>query len=156
MYCLLLVTGRRLGVVVLINCSNGVAAQLGVARVATGIVRLLLGLQPLRVRPSFRVFYLLVDALVVVLSSLQVWFGLSLLRGLAPLAPLTLLALFVDLVPLLTLWLLPRLEFVDSSWSLLRWYVPDLTIWLWLMALVSVLNIVVWGHKYDGLFVIFV
>src|SRR5437588_344382 len=72
---MVLMPGLRLGVVVLINANNG-AIPLALGKeifLASGIVRLLLGIPAPRRRLSFRGFYALLDATLAVLSLYQVW-----------------------------------------------------------------------------------
>jgi hypothetical protein len=130
---MVLVPSRGLGVVVLMNASNGVVplALGNEIRLASGVARLLLGLPQPRRRLSFRGFYALLNTTLAALSGYQVWSLARLLRpgsarrgrsvlGLAALVEVGLAAAAVRLIP----------RRADSPWSLLRVYVPDLTAWL--------------------------
>jgi CubicO group peptidase (beta-lactamase class C family) len=144
---LVMVPAHRLGVVVLLNCNNGAVAQLGVARIATALAGLFLDVQPTRPKLSFQTFYVLTDLLVLALTSLQVWLlfhlAVSVRTPLSLADGVVLVASIV--VPVLALWRLPRLKAVDSPWTLLRWYVPDLSVWVWTMCVLSLLIVMLSG-----------
>lgn len=128
---MVLVPGLRLGVVVLMNVSNGLPVQVGLpGHVASSVTRYLLGMAQPRRRLSFWGFYALLDAALVALSAYQVWSlaeavrsGSARLRSVLGLAALCEVGLAV-----VTLRRVPRLA--DSPWSLLRLYVPDVVSWL--------------------------
>ena len=131
---MVLVPGRKLGIVVLANCSNGLVAQLGLDQVALDIVQLLLGHTPQKRKITFRRYTLLVRLTVVIASALHLWSLLRLIRR--PDRHGGILALIGEVVaPLLVIWRIPKSA--DSPWSLLRWYVPDLVSWLSAMGAIS-------------------
>jgi hypothetical protein len=127
-----LVPGHNLGVVVLMNGNNGmVPLALGnEIRVASSVVRLLLGMPTPRRRLSFRGFYTLLDTTLAALSSYQVWSLVRLLRRTNQRGSSMpgILALVETVLGVVAVWRIPRLS--DSPWSLLRVYVPDLSSWL--------------------------
>lgn len=138
---MVVVPSQHLGVVVLMDCSNGAVAQLGGMRLASNVTRLLLGHQLTQPKVSFSLFYTLVNTCVALLSVLQLWSLVNAARG-EKQPPWRIGPFLVGdlLLPLLVLWRLPRLKQVDSPWSLLRWYVPDLTSWIWGMSVLSLLK----------------
>lgn len=137
---------RKLGVVVLVNCNNGIVAQLGLDQIALNVVRLLLD-QPLpRKRLTFRGFYALVDLLVVAISLVQVGSLVQLLRSLLERPRPTrvgigsLLAMLGDVIgPVVLLWRLPK--WADMPWRGLVLYVPDMSRWSVGMAMISLVKI---------------
>jgi CubicO group peptidase (beta-lactamase class C family) len=133
---MVLVPDRKLGVVVLQNCNNGLVAQLGLDQVAPGVVRLLLGHAPQKRKITFRNFSVLLRLGIAVVSILHLWSLVRLTRRPARSGPGNTLALIGEVVaPLLVIWRIPKSA--DSPWSLLRWYVPDLTAWLSAMGAIS-------------------
>ncbi|MGH2496501.1 MAG: serine hydrolase domain-containing protein [Ktedonobacteraceae bacterium] len=133
---MVLVPGRKLGVVVLQNCNNGVVAQLGLDQIALDVVRLLLGHAPSKRAITFQSFSLLVRLVVILVSALHLWSLVRLIQRPARSGPGSTLALISEVAaPLLTIWGVPRS--VDGPWSLLRWYVPDLSAWLSVMGSLS-------------------
>ncbi len=138
---MVLLPGRKLGVVVLANCNNGMIAQLGLDQIAMNVVRLLIS-QPLpRKRLTFRSFYALVDLLMVAISLMQVGSLVQLLRSPSrrPVRIGSLLALLGDVIgPLMLLWRLPKWS--DMSWRGMLLYVPDISRWLVGMVLVSLVK----------------
>ncbi len=141
---MILLSERKLGVVVLANCNNGMVARLGLDQIAMNVVRLLLG-QPLpQKRLTFRGFYVLVDLLVVVISLLQVGSLVQLLRSPSrrPVRIGSILALLGDVIgPMVLLWRLPK--WADMSWRGLLLYVPDVSRWIVGMMMVSFVKSVV-------------
>jgi len=137
---MVVIPGQQLGVVVLMNCNNVAVARMCNIRIATGLARLLLELEPPRSKLSLRMFYTLVDSLVLVLTGIQLLSFIKLVRRTHSNVPLwrKRLATMVDLLlPLVYLWRLPRIKQVDSPWSLLYWYAPDITNWILGMSIVS-------------------
>jgi len=133
---MVLIPEQRLGVVALVNCNNGLVAQGGLDQVVPGVVQLLLGQRPPAARISFKQFYGLLDLAALVLFGLQLWSALRLLRPSRFPSSADVLRLLGDIgAPLIALWRLPKLA--DSPWSLLRYYVPDATLWLAAMGLLS-------------------
>jgi CubicO group peptidase (beta-lactamase class C family) len=140
---MVLVPDLRLGVVVLMNASNGLPVQFGLpGRVASSVVRHLLGMPQPRRRLSFRGFYALINTMLAVLSAYQLWSLVTLLRpssaqrrrrvlGIAALCEVMLAAAGLRAVPRLA----------DSPWSLLKTYVPDITCWLGVFTLGSLLKV---------------
>jgi CubicO group peptidase (beta-lactamase class C family) len=127
---MLIVPSKQLGVVALLNAGNGALAQLGIARVATGVAALLLG-QPVP-KAAFppRAFSALsaLSALLLAIAQLWAWkrffAGLRKPRGLS--WPCEALALVPDLLaPLVILWRLPKR--FDMTWPGADLYVPDLS-----------------------------
>lgn len=140
---MVLLPERKLGVVVLANCNNGLIAQLGLDQVALNVVRLLLD-QPLpRKRLTFRGFYVLVDLLVVAISLVQLGSLVQLLRSLFPhrqrpahVGISSLLTMLGDVIgPVMLLWRVPK--WADMSWRGLLLYVPDVSRWIVGMVLIS-------------------
>ncbi len=129
---MVLVPEHNLGVVVLTNAGNGLLQRLvpDVSRMASSVARFVLGLPQPRRRLSFRGFYALLNAALAVLSLYQGWSVVRLRRysnrrGNSVLG----VAAFVETVlGFVALRAIPWL--VDSPWSLLRIYVPDVTAWL--------------------------
>jgi CubicO group peptidase (beta-lactamase class C family) len=128
---MVLAPGRRLGVVVLMNVSNGLPVQVGLpGRVASSVTRYLLGIPQPRRRLSFTGFYTLLDVALALLSVYQIWSLAAMLRsgsarlrsalGLAALCEVGLAVAAARRIP----------RWADSPWGLLRVYVPDLTSWL--------------------------
>lgn len=135
---MILVPERRLGVAVLTSCNNGLVAALGLDSLAPSVVRLLLGRALPKKRLSFRSFYALLDLSVVVVTGLQVWAWIRVLRGSQRPHPSS---VFINLVgPVLAFWRLPRLSRVDMPWHGLRLYVPDVSLWLLTMGVASFLR----------------
>lgn len=128
---MVLMPGLRLGVVVLMNANNG-AVPLALGKeisLASGIVRLLLGIPAPRHRLSFLGFYALVNATLAVLSLYQGWSLVRLLRSCRRGRSALGLASLVEVVlGVMAAVRIPRQA--DSPWSLLRVYVPDITAWL--------------------------
>ena len=152
---MVIVPGQHLGIIALMNCNNGAVAQLGGSRVASGLAKLLLNKPQTPMKLSFRTFYILVDVLIVAMSGLQVWSLSKVLRLQSSRSRISHwregLALIGDLlVPFLILWRLPRLKLVDSPWSLLRWYVPDLTAWIRVMSVLSLVKAFLRGVRWMG------
>jgi len=138
---MVMLPGRKLGVVVLANCNNGLVAQLGLDQIAMNVIRLLLG-QPLpRKRLTFRGFYTLVDVLIIALSLVQVSSLVQLLRSSSrrPVPIGSFLAMFGDVIgPVVLLWRLPK--WADMPWRGLLLYVPDVSRWIMGMVLVSLVK----------------
>jgi CubicO group peptidase (beta-lactamase class C family) len=134
---MVLVPEHRLGIVVLLNVNNGAVARLGVTKIATAAVSLLLGQPEPKPPLSFRTFYLLVDLAVLAGSCWQLWSLVRLFRSRwSSLHTCDLLSLVKDAaLPLTILWGIPR--WFHAPWSLLRLYVPDLSVWLRAMNLLS-------------------
>ena len=133
---MVLVPSRKLGVIVLQNCNNGLVAQLGLDQVALNVVRLLLGHAPQKSKITFQGFAMLVRLVVVIASALHLWSLVRLTRRPARPGAGGILALIGEvLAPLLAAWRIPKQA--DSPWSLLRWYVPDLSAWLSAMGAIS-------------------
>jgi len=133
---MVLVPGRRLGVIVLQNCNNGLVAQLSLDQVALNVVRLLLGHAPQKSKITFQGFAMLVRLVVVIASAVHLWSLVRLTRRPARSGPGGILALIGEVaMPLLVAWRIPKSA--DSPWSLLRWYVPDLSAWLSAMGAIS-------------------
>jgi CubicO group peptidase (beta-lactamase class C family) len=141
-----LVPGLRLGVVLLMNASNGLVplAVKDAGRMGSDVARFLLGMSQPRRRLSFRGFYALLDAALAGLSVYQVWSLARLLRsgpgstrrvrwalGLAALVEVALAAVGLRAIPRL----------VDAPWGLLRLYVPDVTAWLALFSCGSLVKL---------------
>jgi len=133
---MVLLPERQIGIVLLANANNGLVAQLGLDRIAPGVVRLLLREQPPKNRLTFKLFYAALDVVLFVPPVLQV-------RSLRRLAQrsyrevrlkrrqwITQMALcLTELV--LPMSLYKRIpKWADAPWPLLRLYVPDLTSWL--------------------------
>jgi len=139
---MVLLPGRKLGVVVLVNSNNGLIAQLGLDQIALNVVRLLLG-QPLPKKTlTFRRFYVLVDLLVVAISLIQVGSLVQLLRSPSrrPVPIGSFLAMFGDVIgPVVLLWRLPK--WADMPWRGLVLYVPDMSRWSVGMAMISLVKI---------------
>jgi len=133
----------RLGIIVLTNANNGLVAQLGLDQIAAGVVKLLLGQQLQRSKLTLRRFYLLLDGAMALLTSLQIWAFVRLLRrwhqpiqGRAlPFVNQAVLSLIALVLPLSLLKRIPK--WADAPWSLLSLYVPDLSSWLAGISLLS-------------------
>jgi CubicO group peptidase (beta-lactamase class C family) len=127
---MLIVPSKQLGVVALLNAGNGALAQLGIARVATGVAALLMG-QPVP-KAAFppRTFSALsaLSALLLTIAQLWAWkrFFAGLQRPRRLSWPREALALVPDLLtPLAVLWRLPKR--FDMTWPGADLYVPDLS-----------------------------
>ncbi|MBV9708658.1 MAG: beta-lactamase family protein [Chloroflexi bacterium] len=133
---MMIVLGRKLGVVVLANCNNGVVAHLGLDQIAFNVMRLLLGLPVPTQRLTFSRFYAGLNVVLLLLTLLQVgvWPFLALSAG--PTIALALMLTLDLLWPFLVLFWLPRI--VAMPWRGLRLYVPDLTYWLGGISVVTV------------------
>jgi len=128
---MVLLAGRKLGVVVLANCNNGMIAQLGLDQIAMNVIRLLLDQPLLKKKLTFRGFYALMDILVVVLSLLQVGSLVQLLRSPSrrSIRIGSFLALLGEVIgSVVLLWRLPK--WADMSWRGLLLYVPDVSRWI--------------------------
>jgi len=144
---------RKLGIVVLANCNNGMIAQLGLDQIAMNVVWLLLG-QPLpRKQLTFCGFYALVNLLVVAISLLQIGSLVQLLRSLfvrrrpTRVGISSFLAMIGDVLgSVVLLWQLPRLA--DMPWNGLFKYVPDMSRWIAGMSVVSLVKICVRVYRW--------
>lgn len=138
---MVLVPGRKLGVIVLQNANNGLVAQLGLDQVALDVVRLLLE-RPLQKRMlNFQGYSLLLRLVVVFVSALHLWSLVRLLQRPTRLGPTGILGLMSEVAAaFVILWRVPKLA--DSPWSLLRQYVPDVTTWLSVMGAISSIKVV--------------
>ncbi len=129
---MVLVPSRGLGAIALTNTGNGLVPAVvpEISRIASDMVRFLLGIPAPRRRVSFLCFYALLDVALVMFSLYQCWSLTRLLRrsnqrrglllGLASLIEASLGAVVTVCIPRLA----------DAPWSLLRLYVPDVTAWL--------------------------
>jgi CubicO group peptidase (beta-lactamase class C family) len=148
---MVLLPEQHAGVIVLMNCNNGLVplALPHAPRLASAVARLLLGQPQPTQHMSVRGFYALLDTALVVLSVLQGWSLLRVFRARAARhsdaqehqwPARRLLASLLDLAVPLAVWrLLPRRA--DSPWSLLRVYVPDASAWLAAICSVSLLKV---------------
>jgi len=143
---MVLLPQQDIGIVVLMNCSNGVAAQTGNTRIASGLAKLLLDMQSESTKLSFKQFYGVLNLAVLALSSLQLWSTIRLLRP-GRSSRWNTVAMIGDVtVPIITLWCIPT--FADSPWSLLRSYVPDVSAWLTGMTILSLTKGLLRGMRY--------
>jgi CubicO group peptidase (beta-lactamase class C family) len=141
---MVLIPQLKLGIIVLMNCNNGLVPLVlpEAIRVASEVVRFLLRIPqvPAGRRWSVRSFYALLDVALAALSGYQLWslvqvarFG-SLGLGLAALGEVALAV---------AAWrLIPR-RVADAPWSLLWLYVPDLVIWLAIFSSCSLLKVAI-------------
>ncbi|MBV9689467.1 MAG: beta-lactamase family protein [Ktedonobacteraceae bacterium] len=139
---MMILLGRKLGVVVLANCNNGVVAHLGLDQMADNVMRLLLGLPVPTPRLTFSRFYAGLNVVLLLLTLLQVgvWTFLALSAG--PTMALALILTLDLLWPFLVLFWFPCI--VDMPWRGLRLYVPDLAYWLGGISVVTVvLNVMI-------------
>ena len=139
---MILLPESQWGVIVLTNANNALVGQvetvgtLGTWRLAAGIAGLLVGHQPPPVgKHNARKLYVTLNTVLAVLSSLQLWSLVRLLRyrrqpfpqqrlkQIQRVAPLV----YEFLVPLRVLVGLPK--WTDASWNILRLYAPDLASW---------------------------
>lgn len=82
----------------------------------------------------------------MIVSTLHLWLLVRLTRRPARLGAGNILALISEIAaPLLAVWRIPKSA--DSPWSLLRWYVPDLTTWLSAMSVVSFIKTLLWLYR---------
>lgn len=128
---MVLLPGRNLGVVVFANANNGMIAQLGLDQIALPVMRILMGLPLTHKKLTFRSFYSLIDALVIVASLLQFASMVQLLRSFSrrPARVGGILATMIEVIgSLVVLTRLPK--WVDMPWRGLRLYVPDVSRWL--------------------------
>ncbi len=144
---MVMLPGRKLGVVVLANCNNGMVAQLGLDQIALNMIRLLLG-QPLpRKTLTFRGFYTLVDLLVVAISLVQIGSLVQFLRSSSMRRPArvgisSVLAMIGAVIsPVVLLWQLPK--WADMPWRGLLLYVPDVSRWVVIMSAISIVKSVI-------------
>jgi len=138
---MVMLPGRKLGVVVLVNANNGMVAQLGLDQIAMNVIQLLLGQPLLRKKLTFRGFYALVNILIVAISLLQVGSLVQLLRSPSrrPVRIGSLLSMLGDVIgPLVLLWRLPK--WADMPWRGLLLYVPDVSRWLIGMSAISLVK----------------
>lgn len=144
---MVIVPESRIGVVVLMNINNGAVAQLGVAKIATSTVSLLLDFPAPKPKIPFRSFYMLVDLFALMWSIWQLVSFLRILRSRRiPLNFSSFASIVRDMVvPLVFFWKIPRL--FDAPWALLRLYVPDISTWLLLMGLISLGKVIVRSLK---------
>lgn len=123
---IIIVPERKLGVVVLANCNNGLVAQLGLDRIAPDVVRLLLD-KPLPLhRVTLRRFYILVDLVIIVLSVLSFRSLLQAVRRAGQLPGLVAVSQLV--APFILFRHLPK--WTGTPWRMLRMYVPDVALWI--------------------------
>ena len=134
---------RQLGVVVLMNVNGNLAITTNAQGViAQGVQQLLLGQQP-PVRSTFWYRYLVVDAALVLCSSLVLWSLVRLLRRRNRPIRRRLLSLLAGVgLPLLWEIVLPIWLLIDfpslsgATWSLTLLYFPDLGYWLVVLCVV--------------------
>jgi CubicO group peptidase (beta-lactamase class C family) len=134
---MLLLPAHRLGLVVLANCNNGLAAQLSLDQIAPDLARFLLGQPPTKKRLTIRAFGLLEVGASLVLVGLAIWLWVAML-GSAPFTAGGVAALILAVtLAALALWRLPKLA--DMPWRGLRLYVPDMGNLIWWISLLSLM-----------------
>ena len=125
---MILLPGCKLGVVVLANANNGMIAQLGLDQIALPIIRILMGLPLSHKELTFRGFYGLIDALMIVASLLQFVSLAQLLRSFSrrPARAGGILATIIEVIGSLVVFSrLPK--WADMPWRGLFLYVPDMS-----------------------------
>jgi CubicO group peptidase (beta-lactamase class C family) len=136
----------RWGIVVLTNASNLYAPKMA-SRIAANVLSLLLGRQPTEAGPSFWRFYLIVDAVVLLLTAVLAWSVVKLPRWrkrLTERRPRGLLRwLWRVVLPIAGDFVLPfiLLVFIPSGagfpfWSAMTLWQPDLAYWALAIAVV--------------------
>ena len=145
---MVIVPRDQLGIVVLTNVNNGLIQleQLGkMGRIIAGVTNLLMGHQPSDAVLSVQMVYFIFDVVVLLLSTLQIWSLVLVLRHWRqPLQQRSLKRLWLVFLPLLWELLLPLglllglllgLNLFDLTWSVVVLYAPDLSYWLMAMFL---------------------
>jgi CubicO group peptidase (beta-lactamase class C family) len=144
---MILLPESQWGVIVLTNANNALVGQvaavgkLGTWRIAAGVASLLIGRQPPTTKLNYRTYYLMLNSAIALISGLQIW---SLVRLLRPRHqsrrrwPLTIIQRAIPLIwevaaPLKLFRSLPKWS--DAPWSILRLYAPDFSYWLALVML---------------------
>lgn len=136
----------RWGIIILVNANNALVGQveaignLGTWRITAGVADLLLGRQPPTGRLNAGKFYAAFNAVIAMLSVLQVWSLVRLLRHwrqpfprrrLDQIRRVALPLVYEFVVPLGVLTGFPK--WTGASWSVLRLYAPDLAYWSLIM-----------------------
>lgn len=142
---MILLPERQWGIILLVNVNNALVGhveavgKLGTWRIAADVAGLLVGQQPSTSKRNAKHLYVALPIIMALLSALQVWSLVRLLRQWRrpfPRQRLDQIRRFAPfiyelVVPLRVLIGLPR--WADASWNLLRLYVPDLAHWLLVM-----------------------
>jgi len=127
---MLLLPEQRTGIVVLANCNNGLIADLSLDRIVPGIVSILQGRQAETRKLTLRRLYLILNITLGFLTVLQAAWTWRVVRAKKHASTGSLLGMLADIVvPIAAIKVLPRV--FDAPWSLLRFYVPDITVWLY-------------------------
>lgn len=144
---MILLSESQWGVIVLTNANSALVGQvaavgkLGTWCITAGVASLLIGRQPPTTRLNYRVYYLMLNSAIALISGLQIW---SLVRLLRPghqsrrRWPLTIIQRAIPLMwevaaPLKLMRSLPKWS--DAPWSTLKLYAPDFSYWLALVML---------------------
>lgn len=143
---MIMVPGQDWGIVILVNAYGFIALSTAINQITQGVTGLLVGHQPPSEGISFSLLYTAIDLALLLLSVLQMWVLVKVLwwgkrlkqvkRDPDVLLAQVLLSVVGQIgVPLVLLLGLPRL--LDTPWSVMLLYQPDLTSWLMAIMLLS-------------------
>ena len=142
---MILLPESQWGIIVLTNANNALigqveaAGRLGTWCIAAGIAGLLVGRQPSAGRLDARKFYAAFDVVIALLSTLQAWSLVELLRDWRQPFPRQHLKRIRRVIPLIYEFLVPLTgliglpKWTGASWNVLRLYAPDLAYWSLIM-----------------------
>ena len=143
---MVLVPGSDWGLVILINAYGFIAFSTALNQITQGVTSLLVGHQSPTEGISFSLLYTTIDLAILLLSALQMWLLVKVLwwrKRVEPfkrhpgvvLAHALLPVVWEIVVPLVLVLGLPLL--LDTPWSVMLLYQPDITSWLMGMMLLS-------------------
>ncbi len=143
---MIMVPGQDWGIVILVNAYGFIALSTAINQITQGVTGLLVGHQPPSEGISFSLLYTAIDLALLLLSVLQMWVLVKVLwwgkrlkqvkRDPDVLLAQVLLSVIGQIgVPLVLVLGLPRL--LDTPWSVMLLYQPDLTSWLMAIMLLS-------------------
>jgi hypothetical protein len=143
---MVLIPSQDWGIVILVNAYGFIALSTALDQITQGVTSLLVGHQPPSEGISFPLLYTTIDLALLLLSALQMWLLVKVLwwpkrlkqvkRDPGVLLAQVLLSVVGQIgVPLVLVLGLPRL--LDTPWSVMLLYQPDLTSWLMAIMLLS-------------------
>jgi CubicO group peptidase (beta-lactamase class C family) len=163
---MVMVPSQGWGIVILVNAYGLIALSTALDQITQGVTSLLMSHQPPPERISFSLLSISIDLAILLLSALHIWLLLKVFcwrKRVEPLKrqPGVLLAhalltvAWEAVVPLILVIGLPRL--LNTPWSVMLLYQPDITSWLMAMMLLSagtgitkiLLVILAWRKRQD-------